>query len=273
LNALGWRVGENLQIAARSSDNDLASLPRLAAELVALRPDVLIAVGSTEAKALQAATSDIPIFFQVSSDPVGYGLVDSIAHPGKNITGIAVAPQILWGKRLELLVELLGHRPAKIAWLGNPEDVSAKLNLAALVQSAETLGIKVERWEMRKADDLDRVFAAAAGSEAVLVQWLGLTSVLRWKIAELATQHLLPSVYETSDYVVAGGLMSYGLDYRENLRRGMTYVDRILRGAQPKDLPVEQASKFELVINLKTAKAMGVTVPAALLFRADKVIE
>src|SRR5262252_5898184 len=225
LNALGWRVGENLQIAARSSDNDLASLPRLAAELVALRPDVLIAAGSTEAKALQAATSDIPIFFQVSSDPVGYGLVDSIAHPGKNITGIAVAPQILWGKRLELLVELLGHRPAKIAWLGNPEDVSAKLNLAALVQSAETLGIEVERWEMRKADDLDRVFAAAAGSEAVLVQWLGLTSVLRWKIAELAAQHLLPSVYETSDYVVAGGLMSYGLDYRENLRRGMTYVD------------------------------------------------
>ena len=273
LNALGWRVGENLQIAARSSNGDLASLPRLAAELVALRPDVLIAVGSTEAKALQAATSDIPIFFQVSSDPVGYGLVDSIAHPGKNITGIAVAPQILWGKRLELLVELLGHRPAKIAWLGNPEDVSAKLNLAALVQSAETLGIEVERWEMRKADDLDRVFAAAAGSEAVLVQWLGLTSVLRWKIAELAAQHLLPSVYETSDYVVAGGLMSYGLDYRENLRWGMTYVDRILRGAQPKDLPVEQASKFELVINLKTAKAMGVTVPEALLFRADKVIE
>ena len=170
LNALGWREGGNLQIAARSSNGDLASLPRLAAELVALRPDVLIAVDSTTAKALQAATSDIPIFFQVSSDPVGYGLVDSIAHPGKNITGIAIAPQMLWGKRLELLVELLGHRPAKIAWLGNPEDVSAKLNLAALVQSAETLGIEVERWEVRKADDLDRAFAAAAGSEVVLVK-------------------------------------------------------------------------------------------------------
>ena len=141
LNALGWREGENLQIAARSSNGDLASLPRLAAELVALRPDVLIAVGSTEAKALQAATSDIPIFFQVSSDPVGYGLVDSIARPGRNITGIAVAPQILWGKRLELLVELLGHRPAKIAWWSDPEDVTAKLNEAAVMQSAETLGI------------------------------------------------------------------------------------------------------------------------------------
>ena len=115
LHALGWREGENLQIEVRSSNGDLASLPRLAAELVALRPDVLIAIGSDETKALQAATSDIPIFFQSSSDPVGYGLVDSIAHPGRNITGIAVAPQILWGKRLELLVELLGHRPAKIA--------------------------------------------------------------------------------------------------------------------------------------------------------------
>jgi putative ABC transport system substrate-binding protein len=274
LNALGWREGENLQIAVRSGNGDLASLPRLAAELVALRPDVLIAVGSTEAKALQAATSDIPIFFQVSSDPVGYGLVDSIAHPGKNITGIAVAPQMLWGKRLELLVQLLGHRPAKIAWLSNfnPEYVPAKLNLAAVMQSAETLGIEVERWDVRKADDLDRAFAAAAGSEAVLVEW-GTTWGLRWQIAELAAQHLLPSVYEVRDYVVAGGLMSYGLDYREYLRWGTTYVDRILRGTQPKDLPVEQASKFELVVNLKTAKAIGVTVPEALLVRADKVIE
>ena len=273
LNALGWREGENLQIAARSSNGDLASLPRLAAELVALRPDVLIAVDSTTAKALQAATSDIPIFFQVCSDPVGLGLVDSIARPGKNITGIAIAPQMLWAKRLELLVELLGHRPAKIAWLSNPEHVPAKLNEAAVMQSAEKLGIKVERWEVRKADDLDRAFEAAAGSEAVLVKWFALTYVHRWQIAELATQHLLPTLYEVGDYVVAGGLMSYGLDYRENLRWGTTYVDRILRGAQPKDLPVEQVSKFELVLNLKTAKALGVTVPAALVARADNVIE
>jgi len=157
--------------------------------------------------------------------------------------------------------------------LSTPEHVAAKLNLAAVMQSAETLGIEVERWEVRKADDLEPAFAAAAGSEAVLVQWLGPTAALRWQIAELAALHRLPSVYEVRDYVVAGGLMSYGLDYREILRWGTTYVDRILRGAQPKDLPVEQASKFELVINLKTAKAMGVTVPEALLFRADKVIE
>jgi putative ABC transport system substrate-binding protein len=144
LNALGWREGENLQIEIRSSQGRLAILPRLAAEVVALRPDVLIAGGSDDAKALQAATTDIPIFFMSSSDPVGYGLVDSIAHPGRNITGIAVAPQILWGKRLELLVDLLGHRPAKISWLTNPEAVSAKPNLAALMLSAEQRGIKVE---------------------------------------------------------------------------------------------------------------------------------
>ena len=145
------------------ANGDLASLPRLAAELVALRPDVLIAVGSNETKALQAATSDIPIVFQASSDPVGYGLVDSIAHPGRNITGTAVAPQMLWGKRLELLVELLGHRPAKIAWLSNPEEVSTKLNEAAVMQSAEKLGIEVERWEVRKPNDLERVFATRPG--------------------------------------------------------------------------------------------------------------
>jgi putative ABC transport system substrate-binding protein len=149
LNALGWREGQNLQIELRTSQGDLASLPRLAAELVALRPAVLVGMGSDATKALQAVTSDIPIVFTASSDPVGYGLVDSIAHPGKNITGIAVAPQILWGKRLELLVDLLGHRPAKIAMLSNPEAVSAKPNLAALMQSAEQMGVKVDSWEVR----------------------------------------------------------------------------------------------------------------------------
>ena len=273
LNALGWREGENMQLEIRHGSGDPASMPRLAVELVALRPDVLIAVGSDETKALQAVTSDIPIFFMSSSDPVGYGLVDSIAHPGRNITGIAVAPQILWGKRLDLIVELLGHRPAKIAWLSDPEAVSHNPNLVALMQSAERMGIKVERLEVRGPSDFDRVFAATAGSEAVLVQWLALTQANGRQIAELAVRYLLPSVYEVREYVVAGGLMSYGLDYRENWRRGATYVDRILKGAQPKDLPVEQASKFKLVINLKTANALGLTVPPMLLARADEVIE
>jgi putative ABC transport system substrate-binding protein len=272
LHALGWHEGDNLHFEGRFGD--LASLSHLAAELVALRPDVLIGGGSDETKALQAATTDVPIFFMASSDPVGYGLVDSIAHPGRNITGIAVAPQILWGKRLELLVDLLGHRPAKIAWLTNPEAVSAKPNLVALMQSAEQSGIKVESLEVREPSDFDRVFAATAGSEALLVQWLALTQVNGRQIAELAMRYLLPSIFEVrAGYVDAGGLMSYGLDFRENWRRGATYVDRILRGAQPKDLPVEQFNKFELVINLKTATALGITVPPMLLARADEVIE
>jgi putative ABC transport system substrate-binding protein len=273
LHALGWREGENLQIEVRIANGDLVSLQRLAADLVALRPDVLIGDGSDATKAFQAVTSDIPIVFMSSSDPVGYGLVDSIARPGRNITGIAVAPQMLWGKRLELVVELLGHRPAKVAWLSDPEAVSSKSNLAALMQSAEQMGIKVGRLEVREPSDFDRVFEATAGSEAVLVQWLGSTMAQRWQIAELAARRHLPDIYELREYVVAGGLMSYGLDYRENMRRAASYVDRILRGARPSDLPVEQASRFELVINLKTANALGLTVPPSLLARADDVIE
>jgi putative tryptophan/tyrosine transport system substrate-binding protein len=273
LGAFGWHEGKNLLIEVRSSNGELASLPQAAAELVALQPDILIALGSNEAKALQTASRDIPIFFQSSSDPVGYGLVDSIARPGRNVTGIAIAPQMLWGKRLELLVELLGHRPAKVAWLADPEGVPTKRNEAALMQSAETLGIEVERWEIRKPDDLERVFAIVPGSKAVFVPSSTLTFPLRWQIFELAARHHLPTVWEASDYVVDGGLMSYGFDYREIFGYGARYVDRILRGAQPKDLPVDQVSKFELVINLKTAKAIGVTVPEALLVRADKVIE
>jgi putative tryptophan/tyrosine transport system substrate-binding protein len=142
-----------------------------------------------------------------------------------------------------------------------------------VAQSAEKLGIEVARWEVRRTDDLERVFAIASENEAVLVQSHASTFVLRGKIAGLAARHRLPTVWEDSEAVVDGGLMSYGLDYREIFRYGARYVDRILRGAQPKDLPVEQVSKFELVINLKTAKAMGVTVPTALLVRADRVIE
>jgi putative tryptophan/tyrosine transport system substrate-binding protein len=177
LHALGWREGDNLQIEDRWGNGDPTSLPRVAAELVALRPDVLVAVGSGEAKALQAATSDIPIVFMMSSDPVGMGIVDSIARPGRNTTGISIAPQILWGKRLELIVELIGHRPAKIAWLCNPTNVATEINLAAVRQSAERLSIKLEPLEAREQSDLDHVFAAAAGSEAVFVRrfrWIDL---------------------------------------------------------------------------------------------------
>jgi ABC-type uncharacterized transport system substrate-binding protein len=245
LRALGWREGENLQIEWRVADGDPAGLQQQAAELVSLRPDVLIGFGSSETKALNAATSDIPIVFMASSDPVGYGLVDSIARPGKNVTGTAVAPQMLWGKRLELVVELLGHKPAKIASLSNPEEVSTKLNDAAVMQSAEKLGIEVEHWQVRKPEDFERVFANASGNEAVLVQFVALTINHRQQVVDLAARYRLPAIYDNRAFVVDGGLISYGADLREPWRRSLTYVDRILMGAQPKDLPVEQLSKFE----------------------------
>jgi putative tryptophan/tyrosine transport system substrate-binding protein len=273
LRALGWRDGENLRIEERYGNGNAASLRRLATELVELRPDVLIAISSAETKALQAATSEIPIVFIMSSDPVAMGIVDSIARPGRNTTGISIGPQILWGKRLELIVELIGHQPAKVAWLGNPENAATDLNLAAVLQSAEKMGIKLERLEAREQGDLDHVFAAATVSDAILVQYDSLTFAYRQQVAELAARYRLPAIYDNYAYVEAGGLISYGTDIRDNFRRGASYVDRILRGARPTDLPVEQASRFELEINLNAAMALGLTVPPAILLRADKVIE
>ena len=262
-----------MHVEWRFADGDAASRQRLAAELVALRPDVLVASATIEAKAFQAATSDIPIVFTVSTDPVGMGVVDSLARPGRNATGVALTPQILWSKRLELVAELIGHRPTKVTWLGSPGDISARRNLAAVMEAAEQKGVKVDNFEAHEPSDFDRIFAASAGSEAVLVQLDILTLNHRPQIAQLATRYRLPAIFDNRLYVVDGGLISYGADFREILRRAATYMDRILRGARPQDLPVEQPTKFNLVINLKTATAMGITVPPMLLARADEVIE
>jgi len=273
LYALGWHEGENVRFDLRDAGHDPTILPRLAAELVALRPDILIAVGTGETKALQAATSDIPIVFMMSSDPVGMGIVDSIARPGRNTTGTAISPQILWGKRLEIVTELIGHLPTKIAWLCNPGNFATEINQAAVMQSAEQMKVKVEQLEVRQAGDIDRAFAGMAGSEAVLVQFDGLIDSLLRQIVELAARYRLPAIYDSRWHVVNGGLISYGADFRDNWRHGASYVDRILRGARPKDLPVYQASRFELVINLNAAKSLGLTIPSSLLARADDVIE
>ena len=274
MHELGWgREGENLHVEARFDNGDPASLPRLAAELVALRPDVLVAWATIEAKAFQAATSDIPIVFILSTDPVGTGIVDSLARPGRNATGTSLTPQILWSKRLELIAELIGHRPIKVTWLGDPGNIMAKRNLAAVMEAAEQMGVKVDRFEAREPSDLDRIFAASAGSDAVLVQFDVLTSYHRQQIAELAARYRLPTIYDNRLYVVDGGLISYGADLGEIVRLSASYIDRILRGARPKDLPVQQPSKFGLVINLKTAKALGLTIPVKLLTVADELIE
>ena len=273
LHALGWREGENYRLDIRLADNDPTILPRLAAELVALRPDILIAVATSETKVLQAATSDIPIVFMLSSDPVGMGIVDSLPRPGRNTTGTAIAPLVLWGKRLEIITELIGHLPSKIAWLCNPGNVATESNQAAIMQSAKQMNIQVEPFEVREAGDIDRAFATMAGSEAVLVQWDALMDTHQQQIDELAVRYRLPAIYDNRTHVVKGGLIAYGADMRDNYRYGASYVDRILRGAQPKDLPVYQSSLFQLVINLNTAQAIGLAVQPSLLARAHELIE
>src|SRR5262245_54623979 len=273
LNQHGWREGETIEVEARFANGDASLIPRLAAELVAQRPHVIVATGSSETKALQAATGNIPIVFLQIPDPLSLGVVDSIAQPGRNITGFSNGPQILWGKRLSILVELLGRPPRGLAWLGNPANAGAASSWADAKDAADNLGADLIRVEISTAEHLDGTFDSLKVRDALLVQWDFLSYSLRKRLAQLVAQHRLPAVYENRGYVVDGGLLSYGADVRDNYRRAAGYVDRILKGARPADLPVDQASRFELVINVKTAKALGLTIPPALLARADEVIE
>jgi len=269
----GWREGETFEVEARFANGDSSLIPRLAAELVARRPQVIVATGSNETRALQTATRDIPIVFLQIPDPLSLGVVDSIARPGRNITGFSNGPQILWGKRLSILVELLGRPTLRLAWLGNPANAGAASNWADAKHAAEKLGADLIRVELSTAEHLDSTFESVKDRDALLVQWDFLLFSLRKRIVELAAQHRLPAVYEYRGYAVEGGLLSYGADVRDNYRRAAGYVDRILKGARPADLPVDQASRFELVINVRTAKSLGLTIPPALLARADEVIE
>jgi len=273
LDQYGWRKGETFEMEARFANGDSSLIPRLAAELVAQRPQVIIATGSSETRALQAVTQDIPIVFLQIPDPLSLGVVDSIARPGRNITGFSNGPLILWGKRLSILVELLGRPPLRLAWLGNPANAGAAPNWADAKVEAGKLGADLIRVEVSAVEQVDGTFGSLRDRDAILVQWDFFLFSLRKRIVELAAQHHLPAIYENRGYVVEGGLVSYGADVRDNFRRAASYVDRILKGARPADLPVDQASRFELVINVRTAKSLGMTIPPTLLARADEVIE
>jgi putative ABC transport system substrate-binding protein len=273
LRDLGWRANETIEIDERWADGDVSRLPRLANELVALRPDVIAATGTSEAKALQAATQDIPIVFLIVADPIASGVVASISRPGGNTTGFAQGPQILWSKRLGLLTEMLGRQPHHLAWLGDPGNSGSALNWKDAKDAAARVGADLVRIDVRRAEELEGAFKGVKGLDGLLVQWDFLFSTLTRQIAELAAQKRVPAIYENRAQVLAGGLMSYGGDLRENFRQGAAYVDRILKGARPGDLPVVQASRFELVLNAGAAKALGLTIPDNLLARADEVIE
>jgi putative tryptophan/tyrosine transport system substrate-binding protein len=274
LRALGYDEGQNLVIEYRYAEGNLERLPALAAELVRLKVDLIVAVASAATRAVQHATRTIPIVMAGTSDPVGQGLVASLAHPGGNTTGFSNLTVELPEKRLEILKETVPHS-TRMAVLVNPDNPPAKSVLNDLTVAAQALRLHLHVVELRHAEELDTAFAAMTqeGADALMVLSDPLLmDDLLGRVADLATKSRLPAMYDWKMYVEAGGLMSYGTSLPERHRRAATYVDKILKGATPADLPVEQSTTFELIINLKTAQALGIMIPPALLFQADEVI-
>jgi putative ABC transport system substrate-binding protein len=274
LRDLGWVEGQNIIIESRWAEGSAERYPALAAELVQRKVD-LIVVGSTPgALAAKAATREIPIVFQMVSDPVASGLVASLAHPGGNLTGWSnILPQTS-GKLLQLLTEAIpGVSRLVILW--SPANPGKALEYREMQAAARSLGVTLQSVEVPAPTDLDTAFSAMRRGrpEALIVLADQVTQSHPHRIVEFAAQSRLPTIYQVRQFVDAGGLMSYGFDYLPQYRRTGIYVDKILKGAKPADLPVEQPTKFELVVNLKTAKALGITIPASVLMRADEVIE
>ncbi len=272
----GWIEGKNLIIDHRYFEGHAERLPALAAELVALKPDLLIASAPREAVALKSATTSIPIVFVAVADPVGIDLVQSLSRPGGNITGLATfVPGDFVGKLLDILRELVPG-VSKIALLINPGNPIHRLIVAEEVpRTARTLDVALPIVEATTAEELDIAFASAAAQHADAIEVFGdpLTVQQAPRVIALAAKHHLPAVYLFRLFATDGGLMAYGPDLADLWRRAGGYVDKIFKGTKPPDLPVEQPTKFELVINMKTAKALGLTVPASLLVRADELIE
>jgi ABC-type uncharacterized transport system substrate-binding protein len=274
LRDLGWIEGRNILIESRWNEGDSALLPELAADLVRLRVDLIVTRGSTYVQGARTATSSIPIVFTMHADPVGTGHVVSLARPGGNITGLALLQTEINRKGFEILISAV-PMAKRIAVLWNPGTPSHTPGLKAVEESARTLRVQLQAVVARTGADLESAFSAMARehAHAVMVLSFGPYTAARQFLAELATKYRLPTMFAVRDHVEAGGLMSYGPDYSELVRRGAVYVDKILKGAKPGDLPVEQPTKFELVINLKTAKALGLTIPPSVLGRADHVIQ
>ena len=273
LQQLGWTEGRNVQIDYRFALGNIARLRQYAAELVALAPDVILATGQEATGALQQVTRTVPIVFVLVPDPVGAGFVDSLARPGGNVTGFTPWEYGFSAKWLELLKEIAPgvKRVAVLRDAAVPE-----VGQFAIIQAAApSLGVDVSPISARDAGEIERTITTFARSSngGLIVPGSALAAVHRDRIAALAAQNKLPAVYIDRIFVTAGGLISYGSDFLDQYRRTASYIDRILKGEKPADLPVQVPTKYELVINLKTAKALGLEVPATLLARADEVIE
>ena len=274
LRELGYVDGQTIAIEFRFAEGKSERLPALAAELVRLKVDVIVATAQASTEAAKRATGTIPIVFAVVGDPVAAGLVSSLARPGGNITGLASAAPEVVGKQLELLKEV-APRISRVAILKNPNNPGHSVVLRQAEDAARALGMHLQVLEARNPSEIDAAFAAMRSQRAggVLVVRDALVLAQRTQIAALTAKSRLPAVYGFRENVEAGGLMAYGASVSAMYRRAATYVDKILKGAKPGDLPVEQPTKFELIVNLKTAKALGLTIPPSLLARADEVIQ
>ncbi|HEY7204448.1 MAG TPA: ABC transporter substrate-binding protein [Methylomirabilota bacterium] len=280
LRDLGYVEGRNLVIEDRDAEGKVGRLPALAAELVALKVDVIVTeAGSTVVPvAAKQATNRIPIVFASAADPVGRGLVTSLARPGGNVTGLATLNAELVGKRLELLTQAVpGISQIAVLWLpgGALGERTEKQMLTGAEVAAQELGVRLQFVEARGAADFDRAFSDMTRARASALTLLPSNMFRREqrRLVALAERHRLPTVYFSREFVDAGGLMSYAAPLTDLSRRAATYVDKILKGAKPGDLPVEQPTKFELVIHLKTAKVLGLTIPPSVLGRADQIIQ
>ena len=274
MRELGYVEGQNILVEGRFYGDHTERLPALAAELVQLKVDVIVAGAAPAPEAAQRATTTIPIVMVIHSDPVGSGLVASLAKPGKNVTGLSTLGPELVGKRLQLLKEAVPGI-SRVAVLSNPTDTSQALLLREAQVAARSLKVQLQVLEARAPSDFAGAFSAMTKERAggVIIFTSSMFYNERTRIAELATRSRLPAIYSVKDFAEAGGLMAYGVNLGESFRRAATYVDKILKGAKPADLPVEQPTKFDFFINLKTAKALGLTIPPSLLGRADEVIQ
>jgi ABC-type uncharacterized transport system substrate-binding protein len=274
LRELGYIEGKNITIEARYSENRLDRLPALAEELVRLEPDVIVAGGRNDTRAARNATRTIPIVGQSLLDPVADGLLDSLARPGGNVTGFTPIADVLVGKRLELLRETVANL-SRVSVLWNPQDPGSARQWKESQMAARELGLQLRSLEASSAERLDAAFKEPSQTRgtALATTSSAFVNAHRKQIAALAAKNRIPAIYHEGIFVAEGGLMSYGADETEQYRRVAVIVDKILKGVKPADLPVEQPTKFELVINLKTAKQIGLTIPQSVLYRADKVIK
>ena len=272
LRELGWMEGRSIAIEYRWADGRSERFPEIATELVGLKVDVIVTAGGA-VPATKQATSVIPIVFAVAADPLGSGFVASLARPGGNVTGLSLQQTDAGGKRLELLHEVVPEL-RRLAIMGNVGYRGSVLEMSEVEETAHTLGLAVIKSEIRRAEDITAAIEALKGhADALYVVGDPLTDANRIGINTLSLGARLPAMYIAKEYVEAGGLISYGPNYPDLFRRAADLVNKILRGAKPADLPVEQPTKFDLAINLTTAKALGLTIPSTLLARADEVIE